>query len=654
MNVDIILTGGTVVTMNPARDVFENGAIAILAENIVAVGPAGEIAAAHHADTVVDCAGQTIIPGLINAHTHVPMSLLRGLADDRQLDVWLYGYMLPVERAFVCEAFCRLGTLLSCAEMIRGGTTCFVDMYYFEGAVAQAAAEAGMRAICGETIMNWSTPDAESYDESLAYCEEMIKEWKDHPLIVPAVAPHAPYSCTAEVLQLTRQLALRYDVPLIIHLSETRREVEETQSEHDLPPIAWGASVGLFEAKTIAAHCVHPRHGELEILHDYGVGVAHNPTSNLKLASGVAPVAEMLAKGIAVGIGTDGAASNNDQDMFEEMRLAALLPKGVNHDPLALPAKQALALATIESARAIHLDHLIGSLESGKRADMVTVDHAAAHLTPMYQPITETVYSQLVYSAKSNDVRHVIVNGQFLLRDGQLLTVDLPAIAKEAQQQSEQIYAFLAEREGDLLSKLVAISTVEHQETFEVQVKAELAEPLQLHQAFSHPDVVIGRGSQREQYDTYLLFGPEEGRIRYREDFVSGTAGEVHPLYFLTLMEPAEKVAYEHAVVLSRARYVAIADRSLRFYQEYFQPAESREVQKRRERLHIAFRGTAFVINMDTMIRPAKGAPFLEIKSRTWSRKDAIRKTEMIAELLSILGIAEPALRETEYVEFDF
>jgi len=285
MNVDVILTGGTVVTMNPTWDVWEDGAVAVNGQDIVAVGPADQIAAGYEAETVVDCRGHTIIPGLINTHTHVPMSLLRGLADDRQLDVWLYGYMLPVERAFVNEEFCRLGTLLSCAEMIRSGTTCFVDMYYFEGAVAQAAADAGMRAICGETIMKWSTPDAESYDESLAYCEAMIEKWKDHPLIVPAVAPHSAYACTAEILQQSRQLALRHDVPLLIHLSETRREVDETQTDHDLPPIAWVASLGLFEAKTVAAHCVHPRHGEIEILRDYGVGVAHNPTSNLSQRS---------------------------------------------------------------------------------------------------------------------------------------------------------------------------------------------------------------------------------------------------------------------------------------------------------------------------------------------------------------------------------
>ncbi len=653
MDIDVLLTGAVVITMNPAGNVWEDGAVAVAGQEIVAVGPTDEIVAAYRATEVVDCSGHVIMPGLINAHTHVPMSLLRGLADDRQLDVWLYGYMLPVERAFVNQDFCRLGTLLSCAEMIRSGTTCFVDMYYFEGAVAQAAAESGMRAICGQTIMKWSTPDAVSYDESLAYCEEFIKEWKDHPLIVPAVAPHAPYSCTEEILQQTRELALRYDVPLLIHLSETEREVEETQAEMALPPIAWVASLGLFEAKTIAAHCVHPRHGELEILRDYGVGVAHNPTSNLKLASGVAPVAEMLAKKINVAIGTDGAASNNDQDMFEELRLAALLPKGVERDPTAVPAQQALAMATIEAARAIHMDDLIGSLEPGKRADMVVVDLQPTHLTPKYLPTRDTIYSQVVYSAKSSDVRHVMVNGRFLLRDDDLLTLNLPDVQRDAQRCAGDIFAFLAEREDDLLSKLVAISGVEHQETFEVQVKAQLSEALDLLRLLDQPEVVIGRGSEREQYDTYLLFGPNQGRIRYREDFVTGGDGVVQPFFFLTLMETAEKVPYEHAVVLSRARYVAQADRSLRFYREYFRPVEVREVQKHRQRRYIAFRGTGFVINLDTMTRPAKDEVFLEIKSRTWSRKDAIRKTELIGQLLSVFGIEEQALREKDYVEFD-
>jgi len=360
----------------------------------------------------------------------------------------------------------------------------------------------------------------------------------------------------------------------------------------------------------------------------------------------------MLAKEVTVGIGTDGAASNNDQDMFEETRLAALLPKGVGYDPLALPARQVLALATIEGAHAVHLAERIGSLEAGKCADIVVVDMSPAHLTPAYKPTVDTIYSQLVYSAKGSDVRHVLVNGQFLLRDRQLSTLDLPTLQREAQGQAERINTFLSEREEDLLSKLVAISTVEHQETFEVQVKAQLDHSMDVEKALVHPDLVIGRGSQREQYDTYLLFGPEQGRIRYREDFVAADNGEVHPLYFLTLMEPAQQVYYEHAVVLSRARYVAHADRSLRFYREYFRPLEVREVQKRRQRLHIAFRGTAFVINIDTMILPAAEKTYLEIKSRTWSRKDAIRKTEMIAQLLEILGIAEQSLVETEYVDF--
>jgi len=653
MDADIILTGGTVVTMNPAGDVWEDGAVAVAGQEIVAVGPAAEIAAEADSAEVMDCRGCVVMPGLINAHTHMPMSLLRGLADDRQLDVWLYGYMLPVERTFVSEDFCRLGTLLSCAEMLRSGTTCFVDMYYFEEAVAHTAAEVGMRGICGETIMKWSTPDAESYDESLAYCEKFIQRWKDHPLITPAVAPHAPYSCTEAILQKTRNIALRYDVPLLIHLSETEQEVVETQAAEALPPIAWAASLGLFEAKTVAAHCVYPRQGELEILRDYGVGVAHNPTSNLKLASGMAPIAEMIAKGIHVAVGTDGAASNNDQDMFEEVRLAALLPKGVERDPLAVPARRALAMATIEGARAVHLDHLIGSLEAGKRADVVIVDMSPTHLTPTYQPVHETVYSQLVYSAKSSDVLHVIVNGRFLLRDRQLLTIDLQAVHGEAQEYARRINVFLAEREEDLLSKLVAISSVEHQETFEVQVKARVPESFNLSAMLEHPDVVIGRGSEREQYDTYLLFGSDQARIRYREDFVAASDGNVQPLYFLTLMEPAERVSYEHAVILSRARYVAQADRSLRFYREYFQPVELREVQKHRQRLHIAFRGTGFVINKDTMSRPAEGSVYLEIKSRTWSRKDAVRKSELIGQLLTILGIEDRSLLETDYVDFE-
>jgi 5-methylthioadenosine/S-adenosylhomocysteine deaminase len=352
-SVDTILTNAIVVTMNPDGDVYDPGAVAITGDSITAVGPAKDIAAQYTAAQTVDLGGKVVMPGLVNAHTHVPMTLLRGLADDLRLDVWLLGYMMPVEREFVSPDFCRLGTLLGCAEMIRSGVTAFADMYYFEEDVAKATAEAGMRALCGQTVLKFPTPDAGSYEDSLAYTRDFIQRWKDHPLIVPAPAPHAPYTCTSEILQACSALAAEFDVPLHIHLSETALEVTDSRKQHGMPVIPWVKKQGLFDAKVLAAHCVHVDEGEIRTLYNAKAGVAHNPTSNLKLASGMAPVVKMLEVGLNVGIGTDGPASNNDLDMFEETRLAAFLAKGISGDPTALPAKTALEMATRLGANAI-------------------------------------------------------------------------------------------------------------------------------------------------------------------------------------------------------------------------------------------------------------------------------------------------------------
>ena len=278
------------------------------------------------------------MPGLVNAHTHVPMTLLRGLADDLRLDVWLLGYMMPTEREFVTPEFCRLGTLLACAEMIRGGVTAFADMYYFESDIAQATSEAGLRGVLGQTVMKYPAPDAPSYDDSLAYCRQFIEKWRGHSLITPAVAPHAPYSNTDETMRRCVELATEYDVPLLTHLAETKLEVDDSLSEFGMSVITRMEQVGLFAAKVLAAHCVHIDQNEMHILHNHDATVAHNPTSNLKLASGIAPVTQMLKIGLTVGIGTDGTASNNDLDMFEEVRLTAILAKTDAGDPTALPA----------------------------------------------------------------------------------------------------------------------------------------------------------------------------------------------------------------------------------------------------------------------------------------------------------------------------
>src|SRR5437867_3085552 len=378
---DLLLANATVLTMDQKFTMYRSGRVAIAGHSSVAVGPDAD---AYDAGATIDCRGRVVMPGLVNAHTHGPMTLLRGLADDLRLDVWLMGYMMPVEREFVSPDFVRLGTRLGCAEMIRSGVTCFADMYYFEDAVAEATVDAGMRALCAQTVLRFPTPDATSYEDSLAVARDFIQRWRGHPLIVPAPAPHAPYTCTPEILRACAELAAEFDVPLHIHLSETALEVENSRRDHGMPVVPWVKKQGLFDAKVLAAHCVHVDDGEIRALKNYNAGVAHNPTSNLKLGAGIAPVARMLELGVDVGIGTDGPASNNDLDMFEEMRLAALVAKGTSGDPTALPARDALAMATRLGACAMHMDHLTGSLEPGKRADLIVVDVNTLHNVPSF------------------------------------------------------------------------------------------------------------------------------------------------------------------------------------------------------------------------------------------------------------------------------
>lgn len=651
---DVLLTKGLIVTMNALGDLVPQGAVVIKGHDIVAVGPIDDILAEWEAPDVLDCEGAAILPGLINAHTHVPMSLLRGLADDLRLDVWLFGYMLPVEREFVSPEFCHWGTLLSCAEMIRSGVTCFADMYYYEHKVAQAVGEAGMRAICAETIMKWPTPDAESYDEGLALCRQFIEDWKDHSLVIPAVGPHAPETSTPEMLREAARLATDYDVPLLVHVAETSVGAEETHHLFGMSPVEVLQQHGALQPHVLAAHCVHITNRERVMMANKGVGVAHNPTSNLKLASGLADVVGMLDAGIAVGIGTDGQASNNDQDMFEEMRLAALLPKGVTLDPTAVPARQAFAMATIGGARALGMDHLIGSLEVGKRADIAVLALDRVHNVPRFDLSPDNVYSQLVYAAKAHDVQHVMIDGRWVMRERDLLTLDEAEVRAAAQRIATQVGAFLARREQSLLDKLVALGTLQWTETYEVQVKVWMPDEQALAaRLLACPEVMIIKPSERKQYDTYFLFDdPEEGIIRYREDYLLDRGLGVKPIYNLTLRGPAKEREYADSVLLSRSRFSAAADRSLRFYREYFQPREEKKVDKIRQRWRIKYRGVDFAVNLDRLTQPPSDKVYLELKARTWSKHDALQKAEMISELLDMLAVDKAGLVQDEYVSF--
>jgi 5-methylthioadenosine/S-adenosylhomocysteine deaminase len=646
---DLLLTNAHVLTMDERFTAYTSGWVAIGADRIVGVGSG---APGYEANESVDCGGRVVMPGLVNAHTHAPMTLLRGLADDLRLDVWLMGYMMPVEREFVRPEFVELGTTMACAEMIRSGTTCFADMYYFEEAVAEAAARAGMRAVCGETVLKFPAPDAASFEDSLAYARDFITRWKGHPLIVPGVAPHAPYTCTVEILRACAELASEFDVPLHIHLAETAFEVETSRREHGMPVVPWVRKQRLFDARVIAAHCVHVDEGEMRTLLDARAGVAHNPTSNLKLGSGIAPVARMLELGLAVGIGTDGTASNNDLDMFEETRLAALLAKGVTSDPTALPARQALAMATRIGARALHLGEVTGSIEAGKRADLIAVDLDRAHVEPRFNRDPDAVYSQIVYAAKSTDVADVMVNGRWLMRDRRLLTIDEDSVRAAVREVATRIDAFLIAREQSVLQKLIAIGGVAEQESFEVQVKARVPSADAVLEALAGDEITIIRAVHYHEYDTYFFFDDAaQGRLRYREDEFLDEQGKVTGARArLTLTGPSHEEAFG-TVLLARSRFLAPATHSPRFYREYFKPMREREVEKDRRRWLVAYRGVEFYVHVDRLITPALDGYFVEVKSRTWSRRDAQDKAALISELLERLGASPQETVTADYVD---
>lgn len=436
--VDLIVRGGSVVTMDAQKRVVENGAIAVKDGKIVAVGKADEIARQFTAKQIIEASGKAVIPGLINTHTHAPMTLFRGIADDLDLNEWLTKYIFPAEAKNVNEAFVRAGTRLALAEMIRGGTTTYCDMYYFEDAVADETAKAGVRGVLGETIIRFPVADNKTPEEAIAYTERFVNKWRGSRLIVPAYAPHAPYTLTEEQLRAVRRSADKLNATVVIHVAETRKEVEDVSKENGARPVEYLARINFLNNKTIAAHVVFANDNELDILKRLNVGVAHNPQSNMKLASGVSPVPQMLSKNVFVGLGTDGAASNNDLSMWEEMDTAAKLHKLTTGDPKVVSAEQAFEMATIRGARALHLEKEIGSLEIGKRADIVIVDLEDFHQIPMYN-----IYSHLVYATKANDVRSVIIEGKPIMLNRRLLTLDEKAIKAETVAFQKQIVSSL-------------------------------------------------------------------------------------------------------------------------------------------------------------------------------------------------------------------
>ncbi len=649
---DLILKNAIILTMDLDYSQYDPGAIAILGNAILAVGEEKEILAKYTSDKIIDCSGKVLMPGLVNAHTHVPMNLLRGLADDLRLDVWLMGYMMPVEREFVSRDFVTLGTQLACAEMIRSGVTTFADMYYFEEDIAKAAAEIGMRALCAQSVMKYPTPDAQFYEQSLEMSRDFISRWKGHDLIIPSVAPHAPYTCPPEILKAAAALAVEFDVPLHTHLSETAFEVENMRKENGMPVIPYVKKQTLFDAKVLAAHCVHVDDGEIRTMQHFGVGVAHNPSSNLKLASGVAPIKRMLELGLNVGIGTDGAASNNDLDMFEEIRLTSFLQKGISGDPTTLPARQALLMGTRLGAQAMHIGHLTGSLEAGKRADLILVDLTPLHNSPQFKHNPQGTYAQIVYASKASDVTDVMVNGKWLMQKRELLNINEDEILKNSQEYAKKIDTFLIRRESSVLSKLIAIGGAAEEESFEIQIKVRVKDTAPIYEALQSDTIELLRKRHYREFDIYFFFkDAEQGILRYREDEFLGPENKIEQVRSrLTLIGQTIEDRFPQEVLLSRSRYMAAATQSPRFYREYFKPQIEKEIEKDRIRFLVRYEGFEFFINIDEITKPHIGY-FLEVKSRTWSRQDAELKSTLVTKLIEFLGGDLSETTSDDYIE---
>ncbi|MGA3105818.1 MAG: amidohydrolase [Terriglobales bacterium] len=436
---DTIITGGLVVSMDSARHTYDDGAIVVTGDSIVAVGPRSEIEAKYASQRTIDAQGKMVLPGFINGHTHVPMTLFRGLHDDVTLTDWLYKYIFPAEAKNVTETFVRWGTRLAAAEEIRAGVTTFADMYYFEDAVAEETKAAGMRGVLGETLIDFPAPDNKNEVAMLAYSEKFLQKWQGDPLIHAAVAPHSIYTCSQKTLQDSAALARKYHAPILIHTAEMKKEWEDSEKQNGGSPVQYLERIGILGPDVVAAHCIFVDETDRKILAQHGVGCVHNPSSNMMIASGVAPVPEERAAGIAVGLGTDGpAGSNNDLDLMEEIDLAAKLAKITKMNPLALNALAVVEMATIDGARALHMEKEIGSLEAGKKADLIVIGLDEPNAVPMYN-----VYAQIAYSLKASDVETVMIGGKLVMRDHKLLTVDEKAAMAKAREYKKSVAASL-------------------------------------------------------------------------------------------------------------------------------------------------------------------------------------------------------------------
>jgi 5-methylthioadenosine/S-adenosylhomocysteine deaminase len=435
---DLLVGGGTVLTMDAAESVIEDGAVAVADGAIAAVGKRRSIESRFRARRSIDARGCLILPGLVNAHTHAPMTLLRGAKDDVDLMTWLTKYMFPIEKRFVSREFVRWGALLACWEMIASGTTTFADGYFFEDEVARAADEAGLRAVPGQGIFDVPTPDSRTAAEGLARAEKFLCDWSGHPRVTASLCPHSCYTVEPETFRKTMKLAERFDAPVQTHLAESSGEIAMVRERFDTTPVRHLASVGVLNGRLIAAHCVCVDDEEITLLAKSGAGAVHCPESNMKLASGVAPIGKMLAAGVRLGLGTDGAASNNDLDVIGEMGSAARLHKVATLDPTAAPARAVLRMATLGGAEALHMEDRIGSLEPGKRADLVVLGLSSPAALPLFDPV-----SHVVYSARSDAVETVIVEGKVLMEGRRIRTLDTEKVRVRVQRLGRKILAAL-------------------------------------------------------------------------------------------------------------------------------------------------------------------------------------------------------------------
>jgi 5-methylthioadenosine/S-adenosylhomocysteine deaminase len=434
INVDYIIHADYVIPMNEDLTVIKDGAVAVQGSRILKAGSSQEISK-HYAPKVrINGKYKVLFPGLINTHTHAAMVFFRGIADDLPLKEWLENHIWPLENKWLGPDFISDAVALACLEMLKGGVTTYNDMYFYEDAAGKATKKIGMRAVLGAGILDFPTKSARTSQECFANAESFIKVWRGDNLITPCIAPHSLYTCGTETLKKARRIADKYDIPIQVHLSETKWEVEEIKKKHGTMPVEYLESLGFLDKRVLAAHCVWVTDHEIEVLAEREVGVSHCVESNLKLASGIAPVGEMLKAGIKVTFGTDGAASNNDLNIFSEMSTAAKLEKTLSEDPTALDAKTAFLMATRWGAEVLGLGRITGSIEEGKAADLVMADLNKPHLVPMYN-----VYSQIVYAMRPSDVEMVMVDGKVVVDDGKLTTADESEILQKTRHWSEKI-----------------------------------------------------------------------------------------------------------------------------------------------------------------------------------------------------------------------